>query len=97
MCLDHFLVKEGRKIQKRYGAMFTCLCSRAVHIETTNSMKTDSFIQALRRLISRRGNIRIIRSENGSNIVGASTELKRALSEMNKKKINDFLMELGGE
>ena len=44
-----FLVKEGRKIHKRYGAMFTCLCSRAVHIE----MPTDSFIQALRRLINR--------------------------------------------
>ena len=60
-------------------------------------LTTDSFIQALRRLISRRGNIRIIRSDNGSNFIGASTELKRAFSEMDKKKINDFLMELGGE
>ena len=92
-----FLVKEGRKIHKRYGAMFTCLCSHAVHIETTNSMTTDSFIQELKRLISRRENIRIIQSDNGSNFIGASTELKRAFSEMDKKKINDFLMELGGE
>ena len=92
-----FLVKEGRKIHKRYGAMFTYLCSRAIYIETTNSMTTDSFIQALMRLISRRGNIGIIRSDNGSNFIGASTELKRAYGEMDKKKINDFLMELGGE
>ena len=55
-----FLVQECQKIHRCYGAMFTCLCSCAVHIETTNSMITDSFIQALRRLISRRGNIRII-------------------------------------
>ena len=68
----------------------------AVHIDTTNSMTTDSFILALRRLISRRGNIRIIQTNNGRNIVGASTELKRAFSEMGKK-INDFLMNLGGE
>ena len=88
-----FLVKEGRKIHKRYGSMFTCLCSRTVFVEMT----TDSFIQALRRLINRWGNIRIIRSDNGSNFIGASTELKRAFSEMDKKKINDFLMELGGE
>ena len=60
-------------------------------------METDSFIQALRRLISRRGNIRIIRSDNGSNFIGASTELKRAFNEMDRKKINDFLMKLGGE
>ena len=33
----------------------------------------------------------------GSNFIGASTELKRACSEMDKKKINNFLMELGGE
>ena len=92
-----FLVKEGRKIHKRYGAIFTCLCSRAIYIETTNSMTTDSFIQALMRFISRRGNIGIIRSDNGSNFIGASTELKRAYSEMDKKKINYFLMELGGE
>ena len=33
----------------------------------------------------------------GSNFIGTSTELKRACSEMDKKKINNFLMELGGE
>ena len=77
--------------------MFTCLCSHDIHVKTTNSMTPDSFIQALRRLIIRRGNIRIIWSDNGSNFIGASTELKRAVSEMDKKKINDFLMELGVE
>ena len=65
--------------------------------KTANSMTTDSFIQALRRLINRRGNIRIIRSDNGSKFIGASTELKRAFSEKDKKKINDFLIELGRE
>ena len=60
-------------------------------------MTTDSFIQALRRLISRGANIRIIQSDNGSNFIGANTELKRAFSEMDKKKINNFLMELGRE
>ena len=88
-----FLVKEGRKIHKRYGAMFTCLHSHAVHMETTNSMTTHSFIQALRRPISRKGNIRIIQSNDSNNFVGASTELKRALNEMGKKKINGFVME----
>ena len=42
-----FLIKEDRKELKRYGALFTCLASRAVHIECTCSMVTDSFIQIL--------------------------------------------------
>ena len=32
-----FLVKDGRKQRKYYGAMFTCMPSRAVHIETTTA------------------------------------------------------------
>ena len=47
---------------KRYGEMFTCLASRSVHIEASHSLTTDSFIQALRRLIARRENVRQIRS-----------------------------------
>ena len=32
---------------KRYGALFTCLASRAVHIEVADSLETDSLINAL--------------------------------------------------
>ena len=77
-----FLVKDGQKIQKRYEAMFTCLSSKAVNIELTSNLTTDSFIQALRRLISRRGNVRMIRSDNSTNFVGASIELKNVFGEM---------------
>ena len=70
--------------------MFVCLCSCAVHIEATNSMTTGSFIQALGRLISRSGNIRNIQSDNDSNFVGTSGELKRTFSEMDKKNMDDF-------
>ena len=30
------LIKESQKVLKRYGVLFTCLVSRAIHIETAN-------------------------------------------------------------
>ena len=47
-----FIVKDGRKELKRYGVLFTCMASRAIHLETSDSLDTDSFINALRRFIS---------------------------------------------
>ena len=79
-----FIIKEGRKELKRYGIIFTCYSCRGVHIETTTSMDTDSFILALRRFISRRGPVRSIRSDNGGNFVGVEEEMKRALQEMDQ-------------
>ena len=59
-----FEIKERRNTLKRYGALFTCLASRAIHIEMTKSMDTDSFTLAFQRFIARRGNIRSIRCDN---------------------------------
>eukprot|EP00111_Clytia_hemisphaerica_P009345 TCONS_00027429-protein len=50
-----FLVKERRSELKRYGIIYTCLNSRACHLESVNSMDNDSFIMCLRRFIARRG------------------------------------------
>ena len=44
---DPIFVKEGRKQMKRYGCLFRCLLGRAIHIESTNSLSTDAFIQTL--------------------------------------------------
>ena len=91
------IINKGRKELKRYVAKFTCLASRAVHIEITNSVDTDSFILALRRFIARLDNIRRITSENGTNFVGADNELKKAFSEMNHQQIQHFLANTGAD
>ena len=88
-----FIIKDGRKELKRYGVLFTCMASRAVHIETANSLETDAFINALRRFICRRGPIRQLRSDQGTNFVGARTELAQALAEMDQEKIRTKLLE----
>ena len=90
------LVKEGFKEMKRYGCLLTCLSSRAILIGSTNSLSTDAFIQALQRFVSRRGNARVIGTDNGTTFVGASAELNKTFSEMNHKKINEFILDHGG-
>ena len=40
-----FKVKVKRGEVKRYGTMFTCLASRAVHIEVSHSMTTDTLFK----------------------------------------------------
>jgi len=88
-----FIVKDGRKELKRYGVLFTCLASRAIHLEIANSLETDSFINALRRFISRRGPIPQLRSDQGTNFVGARKELTQALAEIDHEKIKTTLLE----
>ena len=89
------MVKDGRRTLKRYGILFTCFSLRAVHIELMSTLETDSFIQALTRFIGRRGVVREIRSDNGTNFVGADSELKKAMKEIDHKKVGEFLTEEG--
>ena len=56
-------IKEGRKELKRYCVLFTCLACRAVHVETKDSLSTDSFIKCLRRFSSIRGRIQTLRKQ----------------------------------
>ena len=68
------------------------MASRAIHLEKLNSMKADSFICALRRFIKRRGSVRQLRSDHGTNFIGAKRELADAWKEMDNSKIQDFLL-----
>ena len=54
--------------------------------EVVYSLSTDSFIMSLRRYVGCRSNVRMIRSYNGSNVVGASTELTHAFQETFKRE-----------
>ena len=86
-------VRQGRSDLKRYGCIFTCLTVRAVHLEMTNVLDTDSFTNALQRFISRRGKPREIWCDNGTNFVGAERELRRSLKAWNSHAIHEFLLQ----
>ena len=55
-------------------------------------MGTDSFLQALRSFTCRKGPIRELRSDQGTNFVGAENELKAAVQEMDGEKIKAELL-----
>ena len=93
--VDYFgpwIVKEGRRDVERYGVLFTCMASRAVHLELSNSLDTASFINVLRRFICRRAPVRQLRSDQGSNFVGARRELKEPLEEFDEAQIKEELL-----
>lgn len=80
-----FFVKRGRGQVKKYGVIFTCLVVRAIHIEVAESLTTDSFLCALRRFVARRGTVRLLRSDQGTNFIGAERELRDELSKLLQK------------
>ena len=87
-----FQIKIRRSIVKRYGCIFTCLYSRAIHIEVCTDLTSDSFILALRLFTSLRGSVSRIRCDQGKNFVGASNELKQCLEKMEEGPIKSFLL-----
>jgi len=87
-----FEVRRGRSTVKRYGVIFTCMTSRAVHLEVACSLSTDSCISAIRRFLCRRGQVQHLRSDNGTNLVGAERELREALRTLDQRKIHQTLM-----
>ncbi|XP_067282594.1 uncharacterized protein [Pseudorasbora parva] len=74
----HITTRRTRGVQpesKRWAILFCCMSSRAVHIEVIASMDTSSCINALRRFFAIRGPAKQLRSDCGTNFIGACREL----------------------
>ena len=87
-CFGPMLIRNGRKEVKRYGILFTCLCSRGVHLEMLDDLTTDACLNALRNLIAIRGPVEKIFCDKGTNFVGADNEL-RALQNKIPSRVNE--------
>ena len=93
--VDYFgplFIKIRRRREKRWGVIFTCLTTRAVHLELSHLLSTDSAILVVQRMSARRGMPTVIYSDCGTNFKGASKELKQALLNIDKEKQHDFGM-----
>ena len=86
--VDYFgpwIVKERRKELKRYGVLFTCMASRAIHLEVAHSLETihSSMLCAALSAVE----VRV------TNFVGAKKELKEVLGELDHNKIGKELLQ----
>ena len=79
-----FLEPIRRNTEKMWGFLFTCLITRAVHIEVVPSLDTSSCELGVERFIARRGTPTTIMSDNGTNFVGAQKELLACVESWNK-------------
>lgn len=75
-----FLVKSSTlrnvKLLKAYFCIFVCLTTKAVHLEAVSALTTEAFFAALQRFVSRRGTPTLIRSDCGTNYIGARNQLR---------------------
>ncbi|UYV70009.1 hypothetical protein LAZ67_7001455 [Cordylochernes scorpioides] len=88
-------VSVGRRHEKRYGVLFTCMTTRAIHLEVAHSLTTDSCIMAIRRMICRRGLPLEIFSDNGTNLRGADKELQQALDDYDQEALTENMNSKG--
>lgn len=67
---------RGHKSYKGNICLFVCMVTKAVHIEAVTDLSSRGFLEAFKRFVSRRGHCSELYSDNGTNFVGASKELK---------------------
>ena len=78
---------------KRWGLLFACLNSRAVHIEILESMDSNSFICTLRHFFALSGPVSLLRCDCGTNFMGGKSELDNALNLLDDAKLEWFTKE----
>ncbi len=78
-----FSVVIGRRREKRWACLFTCLAKRAVHLEIVYRMDADSFIMAFIRFSRSRGiTPATAYSDNGTNITAGGKELRNSFDNL---------------
>ncbi|XP_038071933.1 uncharacterized protein LOC119740637 [Patiria miniata] len=81
-CFGPMTIKTGRRTEKRWGIIFKCMTTRAVHLDLLESLSADAYLMAVRRFVSRRGKPFEILSDCGTNFKGGASELHEAFSAM---------------
>ena len=72
---DGRTTRSKTSTKKVWVLLVTCLVTRAIHTEVVASLDVSSFLLGMRRFYSIRGYCRTIRSDQGTNFVGARNQI----------------------
>lgn len=81
--------RRGVHSIKTYICLFVCLVTKAVHLELACDLSTESFLNCLKRFISRRGPVAMLYSDNGTNFVGAKSYLDNMYQLLDSEEYKD--------
>ena len=87
-------VKRNRKtLKEAQVVIFTCMTTRAVHLELVNDKTSDAFLMAFRRFVSLRGHPNVCWSDCGTNFVGVQSYLNEIMLSWDIPKVQSVLSE----
>ena len=78
--LGSFTYRQLRSDCKAWGILFTCLCTRCIHVEIVTSLDLNSFLLAFSRFTNLRGAVDTMYSDSGSTFAVAADILPTLLS-----------------
>ena len=70
-------VKDADGERKVYTCLFTCACTRAVHLEIVSDLSVETFLLAFRRFASCKSSPRQMISDNASTYLAVAEELQK--------------------
>ena len=77
--LGYFRFRQNRSDCEAWGILFTCMCTRCIHVELVTSLDLNSFLMAFSRFVNLRGSVDTVFSDNGSTFCAASKQLPKLL------------------
>ena len=90
-----FFVSVKRSTEGRWGFLFTCLTTRAVHFEVVRSMDTSSCVMGIEKFCARRVIPSVIWSDNVTNFVASEKELLHNVNNRNQQTLSNALVKKG--
>ena len=85
---------EKKPAQKAYGLIFTCCSTRAVHIELVKRLDTICFVNGLKRMIARRGIMKVIFCDNAQTFRHTRDEIQKLYRNIDLRKVRTLFQSL---
>ncbi|KAI5714707.1 hypothetical protein M8J77_004136 [Diaphorina citri] len=85
---------RGVSTTKAYVCLFICLATKAIHLELASDLSTPTFLNALKRFLSRRSACKYLLSDCGTNFVGAKNALNELYLLLQSREYRDSLTEV---